>query len=280
MGKRTLKLLKKEICFYLNCIVLKILSSGVDFSKVFNFTIFISLGSFWYCQWSEEPFELNNRIYKYRKTNRLTDPDPQIGCIILSMPFYLNEDDWIPAPNNWNTNIVQGKIYDTSDFFGKRLYQQIQAALQKQKIHEDILREDSVNSRYGKEQIIKPRIGQGAFKVLITDAYHRRCAITGEKTLPALEAAHIKPYYLDGPHEINNGLLLRRDFHTLFDRGYLTIDKEFNVEVSHRIKEDFGNGREYYAHHGSKLIISLERKEQLPDPQYLEWHNENVYLDN
>lgn len=30
--------------------------------------------------------------------------------------------------------------------------------------------------------IIRPRIVQGAFKVLITDAYQRRCAITGEKT--------------------------------------------------------------------------------------------------
>jgi len=73
-------------------------------------------------------------------------------------------------------------------------------------------------------------------------------------------------------------LFLRRDFHTLFDRGYITVDKTLTVEVSHRIKEDFGNGKEYYAHHGSKLIILPERKDQLPDSHYLEWHNENVYL--
>jgi putative restriction endonuclease len=143
---------------------------------------------------------------------------------------------------------------------------------------QSIVKEGSSEYRYGKEQLIKPRIGQGAFKVLITDVYQRRCAITGEKTLPVLEAAHIKPYSLNGPHAINNGLLLRRDFHTLFDRGYITVDKSLTVEVSHRIKEDFGNGREYYAHHGSRLIILPERREQLPDPHYLEWHNENVYL--
>jgi putative restriction endonuclease len=222
--------------------------------------------------------ELNNRIYKYRKTNILMDPDPQIGCIILSMPFYFDEDDWISIPDNWNRNIVQGKTYDSSEYYGKRLYQQVQEKLHNQRFSESLIREDFVYSRYGKEQKIKPRIGQGAFKVLITDAYHRKCAITGEKTLPVLEAAHIKPYNLNGPHEINNGLLLRRDFHTLFDRGYITINKEFNVEVSRRIKEDFGNGKEYYAHHGSKLIILPERREQLPDQNYLEWHNENVYL--
>ena len=223
-------------------------------------------------------FELHDRIYKYKKTNRISDPDPQIGCIILTMPFYLEEDDWITVPDNWSKNIVQGKMYDTSEHYGKLLYQQIQEVLYSQRFNKNLLREDSINSRYGKEQKIKPRIGQGAFKILITDAYHRRCAITGEKTLPVLEAAHIKPFSLDGPHEINNGLLLRRDFHTLFDRGYITIDKEFNVEVSRRIKEDFGNGKEYYAHHGSKLIILPGKKEQLPSPHYLEWHNENIYL--
>ena len=222
--------------------------------------------------------ELNSRIYKYKKTNRLSDPDPQIGCIILSMPFYFEEQDWIVAPKNWNRNIVQGKTYDTNESNGMLLYEQVQARLRAQNSKQLFIRENTTGNRFGKDQVIKPRIGQGAFKVLIADAYHRRCAITGEKTLPVLEAAHIKPYSLEGPHQINNGLLLRRDFHTLFDRGYITIDKELNVEVSHHIKEDFGNGKEYYAHHGSKLIILPSRKEDMPDPNYLEWHNENVYL--
>ena len=64
----------------------------------------------------------------------------------------------------------------------------------------------------------------------------------------------------------------------MFDRGYITIDKKFNIEVSRRIKEDFGNGKEYYEYHGSKLLVLPNRKEQLPDPHYLEWHIENVYL--
>jgi putative restriction endonuclease len=158
------------------------------------------------------------------------------------------------------------------------LYEQVQERQKFQSIAQQLIMEESQQNRYGKEQMVRPRIGQGAFKVLITDAYNRRCAITGEKTLPVLEAAHIKPYSLEGPHEIKNGLLLRRDFHTLFDRGYITIDKNLNGEVSHRIKEDFGNGKEYYAHHGSKLVVLPEKLNQLPDPDYLEWHNENVYL--
>lgn len=222
--------------------------------------------------------ELRNRVYKYKKTNRLSDPDPQLGCIILSMPFYFEEHDWLAAPRDWNRNIVQGKTYDASEAYGLELFEQVQERFQQKAFLPPIVKEDVIDNRYGPELIIKPRIGQGAFKILITDAYQRRCAITGEKTLPVLEAAHIKPYSFEGPHAINNGLLLRRDFHTLFDRGYITVDKSLTVEVSQRIKEDFGNGKEYYAHHGRKLIILPDRMEQLPAQHFLEWHNENVYM--
>lgn len=221
--------------------------------------------------------ELNKRVYKYKRTDRLSDPDPQIGCIMLTSPFFFDEDEAIPIPENWHKSIEQGKTYDTSEYYGKVLYQQVQERLSSLELSQYSTNLDA-RSRYGREQIIKPRLGQASFKILITEAYHRRCAITGEKTLPVLDAAHIKPYSLDGPHEVNNGLLLRKDFHTLFDRGYITIDKNYNIEVSRRIKEDFGNGREYYAHHGSKLIILPDRRDQYPDPNYLRWHNENVYL--
>lgn len=219
--------------------------------------------------------DLYNRIYKYKKTNHFTDPDPQIGCIILSMPFYFEQKDWIPVPSNWKYNIVQGKTYDTTEYHGKILFEQVMERLHNQRL---LINDNKITNRYGKEQIIKPRLGQGSFKLLVTEAYHKRCAITAEKTLPVLEAAHIKPYSLNGPHEISNGLLLRRDFHTLFDRGYITVDKNLTIEVSHRIKEDYGNGKEYYLYHGKKLSIIPENYENMPNKQYLEWHNKNIYL--
>lgn len=47
--------------------------------------------------------------------------------------------------------------------------------------------------------------------VLVTEAYQRRCVITGEKTLPVLNAFHIKPYSQEGPHKVRNGLLMWED---------------------------------------------------------------------
>jgi HNH endonuclease len=75
-------------------------------------------------------------------------------------------------------------------------------------------------------------LGQGAFRVSVTDVYQRRCVITQERTLPALEAAHIRPYGDGGGHEASNGLLLRRDIYSLFDAGYVTVTPELRFEVS------------------------------------------------
>ena len=72
-------------------------------------------------------------------------------------------------------------------------------------------------ARFGEPTLVRPRLGQGASASVVTDAYQRRCAVTKERTLPVLEAAHIKPYADGGEHRIDNGLLLRRDLHTLRD---------------------------------------------------------------
>ena len=109
--------------------------------------------------------------------------------------------------------------------------------------------------------------------MLVTDNYGRRCAVSGEKTLPALDAAHIIPYGRGGTHFPENGILLRRDIHSLFDRGYVTVTADFRFEVSNRIREDYENGREYYAMHGREVVVPLNPNLQ-PDRAALEWHNQ------
>ena len=110
--------------------------------------------------------------------------------------------------------------------------------------------------------------------MIVTDAYARRCAITGERTLPVLEAAHIKPYVSGGPHQPENGLLLRSDLHRLFDQGYVTVDAHaLKVIVSSRIREEFENGRDYYELQGRAIRLPRDAA-NLPSREYLAFHNE------
>jgi putative restriction endonuclease len=131
-------------------------------------------------------------------------------------------------------------------------------------------------ARFGEPQLIQPRLGQGAFRVLVTDIYNRRCAVTRERTLPALEAAHIRPYGDGGEHEARNGLLLRRDIHSLFDAGYVTVTPDLRFEVSRRIKEEFENGRHYYELHGNPIFAPADALRRA-DPDALRWHNEHAF---
>ena len=119
---------------------------------------------------------------------------------------------------------------------------------------------------------------QGAFRIVVTDTYQRRCAVSGERTLPALDAAHIRPFSKGGAHEASNGIFLRRDIHSLFDAGYVTISPELKFEVSRRIKEEFENGRHYYAFHGQEIAKPNLPARQL-DLGALVWHNENLFKD-
>jgi putative restriction endonuclease len=216
--------------------------------------------------------EMRSRIARYRRLDANDRSDFEIGCRILTQPFFLDEPDWIPVPASWSPNIVSFKTYNTDDPEGLALWEAVHERLDRRRIAG--LAE--APSRFGEPHLIRPRLGQGAFRVLVTDIYKRRCAVTLERTLPALEAAHIRPYGDGGAHEARNGLLLRRDIHSLFDAGYVTITPELRFEVSRRIREEFDNGRHYYALHGQKIEPPADI-EQHPDPAALAWHNHDRF---
>ena len=113
--------------------------------------------------------------------------------------------------------------------------------------------------------------------MLVTESYGRRCAVTGERTLPVLQAAHIRPVAESGPNKISNGVLLRSDIHILFDGGYVTVTPDFRVEVSRRIHDEFDNGEEYYRLRGEMLNVLPERPSERPSREYLDWHSTNVF---
>jgi predicted restriction endonuclease len=117
---------------------------------------------------------------------------------------------------------------------------------------------------------------QGTFRVAVTQAYGGACAVSGEHSLPVLDVAHIQGYAAGGPHEVRNGLLLRTDIHRLFDRGYVTVTPECRFEVSGRLREEFENGKTYYALHGREILQPRARADRA-DPELLRWHNEHVF---
>jgi len=223
--------------------------------------------------------EMRARIEKYRRVDADPLADYQIGCILLEQPVFFREQDWIPSPVDFSLNIVQGKSYDLTREEGKRIWERVQPLVSVgagRAVAESGGVPDVDGPRYGDPAVVLPRLGQGTFRLVIADAYERRCAVTRERTFPALEAAHIKPYSKSGPHRVANGLLLRRDIHSLFDLGYVTVTRSYHFEVSRKIREDFENGRDYYALQGKEIWVP-PKPELRPGREYLDFHAENVF---
>lgn len=241
--------------------------------------------TFFPIRWAWDAFETSNgasdqreftsRILEYRGRDSAQLP---LGCTILTQPFFWPRELWLPMPEDWpKSGAMVGKSYDTQTPLGAKLWADVCVRLQDADFSPGAHTSEPPSVRFGPPKPIEPRLGQGAFRAVITDNYSRRCAMTGEKTLPALEAAHIRAYSEEGPHSASNGILLRSDLHNLFDQGYLTVtmrgNSDYRVEVSRRIKEEWNNGREYYALHGRPLTVLPIHESARPAREYLEWHN-------
>ena len=78
-------------------------------------------------------------------------------------------------------------------------------------------------------------------------------------------------------NHLQNGLLLTKEFHTLFDRGYVTVTPDYRVRVSPRLRSDWQNGRRYYPYDGQPLLQLLDQSSR-PSAAVLAWHNEKRFL--
>ena len=174
-------------------------------------------------------------------------------------------------------NIVQGKGFELSEVTISSYFEHLLQLLLGIAVELDFSqpwhRDGPV---FGDPRLAPYRLGQQAFKAKVLAAYHRRCAITGSKIWPVLEAAHIRPVTEGGEHRLDNGLLLRSDVHTLFDQGYLGVDPVYRLRVSPRLREEFGNGERFYAQAG-QVVALPERKPDRPQREFLEWHLDEVF---
>ena len=201
--------------------------------------------------------------------------DDQIGNIALLDPVFLPESEWISVPDDYSRNLVQGKRYvDTTRGPGLELTRWAQNVLFP--IARRRVAEQPPPTMFGAPTLVTPRLGQGAFRVRITDLYARRCAVSGEKTLPVLQAAHIRPVSRGGLHTADNGLLLRSDIHTLFDLGYVGVTPEYRFTVSPHLKSSWQNGRIYYDLHDREIGLPIDPT-QRPSEHSLTWHQKEIF---
>ncbi len=187
-----------------------------------------------------------------------------IGCAVLSSPEYFD------APiqyDDFGRMYGPVKSFDARSELGSKLRAAMAARIQRNPEASAI-----ISGGMGKPVLVVPRLGQATFRIELEKQYEMRCAVTGERTRPVLDAAHIKPFSIVREHSLRNGLLLRKDIHRLFDDGYVTVTPDRRFRVSKAIRDEFENGRDYYALDGRAIRETLSF-EARPAHEYLEWHS-------
>jgi putative restriction endonuclease len=218
-------------------------------------------------------------IARYRREPIGIHEDPGIGCVFIRDVTFFPDGMSLDPPPAFASNIVQGKGYDLGDpavagYFHVAMQLVLGTALPAEL---DLGRPwHSTAPVFGDPRLAPRRLAQQAFKAVVLDAYHGHCAVTGTKIRPVLQAAHIRPVTEGGENRLDNGLLLRSDVHTMFDRGYLAIDPSHRLLVSPRLRTDFGNGQHFYDKAGTVIALP-DRKPDRPGREFLEWHLDEVF---
>jgi putative restriction endonuclease len=222
--------------------------------------------------------EMFQRIDYYLQRNRVLKSTihHKIGCIIITNPVFFPKHLWVNSPEDWKDQIVSGKSYDLSISIGKRMFSDCLRATELLQVPiEYDFTNDSIQ-KYTEPVLTRLRLGQGGFRLKIKSIYGK-CAVSEEHSVPALEAAHIRPYSEErGGHDIQNGILLRSDIHKLYDRGYVSIDTDYKFQVSDSLKDEFNNGKTYYQLDKKKIWLPNEPG-FWPAQENLEYHMNEIF---
>lgn len=207
----------------------------------------------------------------------------RIGCIMLWSPVFFEEESLVRRASDWIVQGAQGGgTFSLTEGDGRRVWQecQVRAARRLVQAADVHARVSDAPMLEGTPYLRDSRPGQRIFRASLLAAYGGACAITNEHSVPVLDAAHIRPYGEDGPDRVTNGLLVRTDLHRLFDDGYVTVTPDFHFEVGRALRDEFHNGRAYYALrdelHGKRIRLP-ERAGNWPERAALDWHSREKF---
>jgi putative restriction endonuclease len=131
-----------------------------------------------------------------------------------------------------------------------------------------------------REAIVRTRVNQGFFRSAVLAAYRSTCCITGCSIPELLNASHIVPWSKDVKNRTNprNGLCLNATHDRAFDCGLLTVTPDLRVMISPRAKQkstDHANEELLLRYDGAPV---LPPGHFLPDPRFLRFHNEEIFV--
>lgn len=206
------------------------------------------------------------------KMHNLAHYDPELkkrNVTAMAHGSKLDEEIYIEFSSDWINLSYQAQI--------------IRARMQNKDISEiiDFGDIDKMPAGQYREQMMKARVGQYFFRMAVLNSYDNRCCITGLKSPELIVASHIKPWKVSDEHTERtnpcNGLCLNSLHDKAFDRGLITLDKNYRIIVSNKLKEmEMDTGTRRWLMGYEKCQITLPNK-FLPEKDFIEYHNDVIF---
>ena len=203
------------------------------------------------------------------KIGNLGRLDPELkkqGIVGLSNGSKMEEIVWDEFHGNWERLAYESELL-ISKFQDKDI--------------EDLLDIDLLDKvGLDKEAIVKRRVNQSFFRSTILSSYNSKCCISNLSIPKLLVASHIKPWAIDKNNRLNpkNGLCLNSIHDKAFDKGYLTVDADFRVNLSpliHEMKteEEINN---FFLRYDKRKINMPDKF--YPNREFLDFHANEIFI--
>jgi putative restriction endonuclease len=127
----------------------------------------------------------------------------------------------------------------------------------------------------------KKKVRDQGFRKAIITLYSHRCALCGIRMLTPeghtiVDAAHVKPWKQSFDDRPTNGMALCKLCHWSFDKGLMSVSKNYEVLVSKRVMKEHN-----YPGHILTLtdrpIFTPEKENYWPAQDNLHWHRRNKF---
>jgi putative restriction endonuclease len=126
----------------------------------------------------------------------------------------------------------------------------------------------------------KTRVNQQVFREIVLSNYSTRCAISGITIPSLLVSSHIIPWAMNKAERLNpeNGICLSALYDRAFDQGLITVNPEFNVIISDKLKSNDSEiwyQKHFHFYDGKPIILP---RKYYPKREFLDYHFNNVFV--
>jgi putative restriction endonuclease len=131
-----------------------------------------------------------------------------------------------------------------------------------------------------REQIVKTRVNQNFFRLMIMAAYDNTCCITGLQMPEVLIAGHINPWGKDEKNRLNprNGIAINALHDKAFEAGLIAITPNYQIKVSslfNKQKNVTEIDNLFLKYHNRQIRLPSRF---LPDPEFLNCHYNERFI--